>query len=199
MLNSLNKTNTAKNEFLPKFFRVPIKFSGQKRVEKITLGITKLTTNEINSNATLTDAIEEVPCDLVIRSIGYKSVQADNDLPFDFTKGVIKNINGKSTDSLYTAGWVSTGPTGVILTTMSNSFSTADAICNYIKNNKIVSKPGFEMIRCDLRKSGSPVVRWSGWEKIDDFEQKEGQKVGKPREKIVDVTKMLEIGGEVIS
>jgi adrenodoxin-NADP+ reductase len=36
-------------------------------------------------------------------------------------------------------------------------------------------------------------VSWKDWEHIDAVEQSRGQKVGKPREKIVDVQEMLAV------
>lgn len=42
-----------------------------------------------------------------------------------------------------------------------------------------------------------PTVDFEGWEKIDRVETERGKGVGKPREKIVDVAEMLEIGSTV--
>jgi adrenodoxin-NADP+ reductase len=38
-----------------------------------------------------------------------------------------------------------------------------------------------------------PTVSWKDWERIDAVEQSRGKKVGKPREKIVDVKEMLAV------
>ncbi|XP_024215498.1 NADPH:adrenodoxin oxidoreductase, mitochondrial isoform X2 [Halyomorpha halys] len=43
---------------------------------------------------------------------------------------------------------------------------------------------------------GVQVVSFEGWRKIDKVEIEKGEKVGKPREKIVDIEEMLKIGGE---
>lgn len=42
---------------------------------------------------------------------------------------------------------------------------------------------------------GIITVDWNGWTKIDKVEVERGIKCGKPREKIVDVDEMLQIGG----
>lgn len=42
---------------------------------------------------------------------------------------------------------------------------------------------------------GIITVDWNGWMKIDKVEIERGIKHGKPREKIVDVDEMLQIGG----
>lgn len=53
--------------------------------------------------AVLTEETVDIPCGLVLRSIGYRSLQIDPDIPFDEKQGVIRNdkgrvqnINGKS-------------------------------------------------------------------------------------------------------
>lgn len=92
---------------------------------------------------------------------------------------------------LYTSGWLATGPTGVILTTMNNSFGVADVICKDIQSGALKSysgKPGLNL-------KNSRVVSWQGWEKINKYEVEEGKKLNKPREKIVNIIKMLEIAG----
>ncbi len=52
--------------------------------------------------------------DLVIRSIGYKNVNIDKDVPFDKKKGVVSNKLGKviGKDGLYCTGWIKRGPKG---------------------------------------------------------------------------------------
>jgi adrenodoxin-NADP+ reductase len=40
-------------------------------------------------------------------------------------------------------------------------------------------------------------VSWNGWNKINQVEVERGMKIGKPREKIVDIDEMLQIGGEL--
>lgn len=44
---------------------------------------------------------------------------------------------------------------------------------------------------------GIPTVDFSGWEKIDQVEVQRGTKLGKPREKILDISEMLQIGGVI--
>ncbi|KJZ78119.1 hypothetical protein HIM_02756 [Hirsutella minnesotensis 3608] len=92
-----------------------------------------------------------LPSDIVIRSVGYKSVSlpgfAEAGIPFDEERGIMVNDgsgrvmrsiseHGDDTSPSYTepfkgiycAGWVKRGPTGVIATTMLDAFETGDAI-----------------------------------------------------------------------
>ncbi|XP_073845860.1 NADPH:adrenodoxin oxidoreductase, mitochondrial [Musca autumnalis] len=198
MLKSLNEQKSQPQhtkQFLPIFLRSPKTLNGQELT---------FTINEMQQDkAVPTTSCETLPADLVLRSIGYKSSCADNDLCFDARAGLVANVNGrvlrniKDTTSvepgLYTAGWLATGPTGVILTTMNIAFSVAKTICDDVAAKKISvdeSKPGLTDLLKDKR-----YVSWQAWEKIDAEETKRGQAIGKPREKIVSIEEMLKVAG----
>lgn len=225
-------TSTSCNkQFHPIFYRSP-KFieifnnnnNDSDMAKRLHLTINQLTDSEI---AVPTDQIETLQTNLILRSIGYKSVNVtrnDDSLNFDLTKGLVRNEQGrvlksKSSSStsassssslnvymnnmnvtndddddkyergLYVSGWLGTGPTGVILTTMNNSFAVAKNICQDIQNNVLDTtiKSGL-----DLSKYKSAVT-WHDWLKIDKYETEQGALVGKPREKILSISKMLEI------
>lgn len=91
--------------------------------------------------------LEKIETDLFIKSIGFKSVQIDENLPFDKKKNIIPNKEGVvfSEDKIkrmYTAGWVKTGPKGTIANTFDDSEETVMQIINDIKNNEIMPKEG---------------------------------------------------------
>uniref|UniRef100_A0A1B0GLQ9 NADPH:adrenodoxin oxidoreductase, mitochondrial n=2 Tax=Lutzomyia longipalpis TaxID=7200 RepID=A0A1B0GLQ9_LUTLO len=197
MLDSLSKQSPAMappsgRVFSPIFFRSPkcVRRSGNEF-------ILDLIVNELQGDkAMATDATESLPIDLLLTSIGYSSLKEDSQLNFDSKKGIISNRDGRVlTNSqeidpgLYVSGWLATGPTGVILTTMNNAFAVGQMICDDFKEKKIKEedKPGINLSHKD-------VVSWSGWEKIDQEEVRRGSKVGKPREKIVSVDEMLKVG-----
>lgn len=194
MLKSLNDTkNTSSDDkqFLPIFFRSPIKVNGDSQVESIDFSHNKLEGN----NAVATSSIENITGQLVCRSIGYKAKSVDKSINFDDKNGRVINTNGRvlkkdSTDidkGLYVAGWLGTGPSGVILTTMNNAFQISQGIIDDIKNGAVdcnVSKPG-------INPSNYKAVTWNDWMKIDEKEIACGKKCNKPREKIVSVEEML--------
>lgn len=206
MLNSLkndDKVPETNKKFIPLFFRSPKSIMDDNNIE--------LTINELSgSKAIPTKNHEMLETDLILRSIGYKSVNLDKDLFFDDKNGLVQNISGrvlkktltgsdhtiddiedKFENGLYVSGWLGTGPTGVILTTMNNSFTVADGICKDFESlliNVRETKPGIDL-------TGKRVVTWDKWEKIDRSEQEAGAKIGKPREKIVDVETMLKVAG----
>ena len=52
-----------------------------------------------DARAVGTRKYEEIRCSLVLRSIGYKSLPIDPDLPFDTSKGLIPNSRGRVVNS----------------------------------------------------------------------------------------------------
>lgn len=198
MLQSLAqepKTNCSK-EFRPLFHHSPIEILGKDTVKSVMLGVNKLVGNDLFAKkAVLTDQRQSLDCDLVIASIGYKSIQGDKDIPFDHERGLVKNDNFKVDRGLYVSGWLGTGPTGVILSTMSNAFEVAEKILRDLQDENLLEedKKGSDSCEKILNNKNIQIVDWAAWKKIDKFELEEGNKIGKPREKIVDIKKMLEV------
>jgi hypothetical protein len=91
---------TADRIFEPLFLRVPAAFLPNplhpERVGSIRLTVTELL-GEIGEKQTakLTDKTQDISCGLALRSIGYKGLPADPEIPFDSKRGVVRNINGK--------------------------------------------------------------------------------------------------------
>ncbi|XP_046661053.1 NADPH:adrenodoxin oxidoreductase, mitochondrial [Homalodisca vitripennis] len=175
------------------FLRTPLSFQGEQRVSGVQLAVNTLQgDNPEIQTAVATDTRETLSCGLALRSIGYKSIAADPEVPFDSSRGVVIQEPG-----LYAAGWVATGPVGVILSTMSNAFEVANTVNKDLSSGAVDctnSKPGSVYILQLLRSRGVPTVDFAGWERIDKKEIERGNAVGKPREKVVDIAEMLEIG-----
>lgn len=224
--NPIHSSSDACKQFMPIFYRSP-KFiesnsivndgdntnnsNGNSGVnaKRLHLTINQLTDSEM---AVATDQIETLQTKLILRSIGYKSINVtrnDDSLNFDSSKGLVSNefgrvlklkaltvptktsinVDDKYERGLYVSGWLATGPTGVILTTMNNSFMVAKHICQDIQNNFIDNsiKAGLDLSKYPM------VVTWNDWIKIDKYEIERGTLVGKPREKILSISEMLEI------
>uniref|UniRef100_A0A672R960 Ferredoxin reductase n=1 Tax=Sinocyclocheilus grahami TaxID=75366 RepID=A0A672R960_SINGR len=97
---------------------------------------------------------------------------------------------------LYCSGWVKRGLTGVIATTMNDSFDTACVLIQDIEAGKLdvsANKPGAQAITPLRQTRGVRTVLFSQWEKINAEEEKRGKSLGKPREKLLDVNQMLKI------
>lgn len=204
MLKSLSEKNIlseANNNkiFKPIFLRSPKSFliSSNKQLAGIVLTCNKLIgDNWETQKCEPTNDTEVLNCGLAFRSIGYTSIQADKELIF--SNGIVPNDNGSVIEEycsddlakLYVAGWLGTGPVGVILHTMGNAFQVAKVICNDLSNVGH-GREGFSAISKII--NNDQIVDWNGWERIDKYEIEQGQLKGKPREKICSVDKMLEI------
>lgn len=196
MLKSVKEISNGERCFKPRFFRSPLAFLGSDRVEGVRMAINKLEGEDfLMQRAVPSGLIEMCSCQMGITSIGYKSVQADPDIPYDEELGVAINLHGKIGEGLYTAGWLATGPTGVILSTMSNAFGVAEKICTDLQTNKLLDndKRGYEIISEKLKSKNVQIVTWNDWLKIDKYEQEEGKKLGKPRKKLLDIGEMLKV------
>ncbi|XP_017835402.1 NADPH:adrenodoxin oxidoreductase, mitochondrial [Drosophila busckii] len=197
MLKSLGEQSQSKvtpgsKQFLPVFLRAPKAIANNE----MEFAVTQLQDNA----AVTTTETERLPADLILRSIGYKSSCVDTGINFNAALGQVCNLQGRvlrdsTTKSiepgLYVAGWLGTGPTGVILTTMNGAFTVAKTICDDIAANTFdtsTSKPGLEL-------GNMPIVTWQGWQRIDKYETEAGKSRGKPREKIVNIAEMLRIAG----
>lgn len=196
MLKSVDQTPTeksnSKNVLAPVFFRSPIEFRGSNSLEGVKLSINELVGDDLAKvTVRSTNSFEDIECGLALRCIGYKSVQADPDIPFDSKNGRVKNQSGKIEENFFAAGWLATGPVGVILSTMTNAFEVSNLTCADLKLEQ--TKPGWTEISSLLNQKGVQIVSYEDWEKIDKVEQERGKNCGKPREKIVDINEMLEI------
>ncbi|KAI9934953.1 NADPH-adrenodoxin reductase [Aspergillus wentii] len=168
----------------------------------------------------------DVPANTFFRSVGYKSHPLpgleDLGIQFDDRRGVIPNDGfGRVTSpsntgdnqrlpdgslishlpGLYCAGWVKRGPTGVIATTMTDAFSTADTVAADLAqqnkptllNAKGSSGLGWEGVRPEAEKLGVRATSWSDWQRIDSVELERGAQKGKSRDKIGRVQEMLDV------
>ncbi|EXJ95267.1 ferredoxin-NADP+ reductase [Capronia coronata CBS 617.96] len=175
-----------------------------------------------DSKVTNTDETQLIPTSTLFRSIGYKAeaIPGMNEVgaEFDERRGTIRHDGsgrvvpfgegGKTetnpTGSLngvgvYCSGWVKRGPTGVIASTMTDAFQTAEAIVQDWKtmyssaSQAKEPRDGWKGVQAEAQALYLPLrpIHWDQWQKIDKVEKAEGAKRGKPREKFGRVTEML--------
>lgn len=155
----------------------------------------------------------KLPAEMAFRSIGYKSEAipglSELGVPFDDRLGIIPNDQEgrilslewekgvkQHVPGMYAAGWVKRGPTGVIASTMSDAFLTADRIAEDWHsqapfNGGEETKIGWEAIKVEAEKNGCRRVSWEDWKKIDAAEVARGNESGKKREKFTTINEML--------
>ena len=146
-----------------------------------------------------TDETEEIPADLVFRSVGYRGIPL-RDVPFDDSSGVIPNEKGRVLDEtggnpipgLYTTGWIKRGPTGVIGTNKTDSGETASCMVEDIEE-KTILRPDLTSAESIKELLDEKHISYNEWLRIDSFEKKEGEKRGRPRVKVTRLEEILEI------
>ncbi|NLU68122.1 FAD-dependent oxidoreductase [Streptomyces sp. HNM0574] len=132
---------------------------------------------------------EEVPAQLVLRSVGYRGVPLAG-LPFDAETGTVPHLagrvlrDGRVSRGEYVAGWIKRGPTGVIGT---NRPCAKETVTSLLADARaLAAAPG--RTPADpltvLRYMGLRPVEWSGWLGIEDAETTLGRSLGRSRVKI---------------
>ena len=156
-------------EFL--FQHTPVAINGTDRVESVTYS---------TPNGEIT-----IPCGLVITAIGYQAAGIDG-IPYE--KGKVVNNEGYVKENLYVVGWAKRGPSGVIGTNKSDAAAVVE---------KLVSQLAIPKNAGDVTDllAGKKHIDQSAWEKLNAHELAEGEKVGKPRRKVVERVQACEIAG----
>jgi ferredoxin--NADP+ reductase len=140
-----------------------------------------------------TGAYEEIPAQLVFRSIGYTGKPV-GDIPFDERRGLIHNHGGRVTEpdgthhvGEYCSGWIKRGPSGVIGTNKKDSQDTVAKIVEDIKAGR-VNQPVSDDVDGLVATYAPEAVSWDGWQAIDAIETAAGQTSapGRPRVKLTD-------------
>jgi ferredoxin--NADP+ reductase len=144
------------------------------------------------------DEFEDLPVDLVFRSIGYRGVPLDG-LPFDEWSGTIPNDEGRVLDDgnpvpgVYVAGWIKRGPTGVIGTNKPDSAETVNRMLEDVASGTVLDPKasGREDVAETVRAAQPDFISYDDWHKIDALETKAGEETGRPRVKFTDVEDVL--------
>ncbi|MFI5376923.1 MAG: FAD-dependent oxidoreductase [Candidatus Rokuibacteriota bacterium] len=150
-----------------------------------------------------TDTFEELPVDLVFRSVGYRGVPLA-DLPFDEKRGIIPNARGRVLSptshnplpGLYVAGWIKRGPSGVIGTNKADAAETADAMLEDLRSGALPEpdEPDPAAIEALLRERQPCLITFDDWKMLDRIESERGQADGRPRVKMSEDEIMVKLG-----
>ncbi len=183
-----------------RFMTSPIEIKGDGRVESIVLGRNELVTDETGRvSARDTGEREELPVQLVVRSVGYRGVPTPG-LPFDEKTATIPNTGGRVEGSRneYVVGWIKRGPTGVIGTNKKDSQDTVDTLLADLANagpDGLADFPDDHADRlADWLASRQPkLVTTAHWELIDVHERAAGEARGRPRVKLPSLAKLLRV------
>eukprot|EP00198_Chlamydomonas_reinhardtii_P004065 XP_001693401.1 NADP adrenodoxin-like ferredoxin reductase [Chlamydomonas reinhardtii] len=156
-----------------------------------------------------------LPCQLVLKSIGYKSLPLEG-VAFDSRRGVVPNLEGRvlkalaaaapaaaaDLDSgLYVVGWLKRGPTGIIGTNLVDAEETAGSLLAdapallQAHGAAAGGRQGLAGLAALLQSRRVRAVEWGRWRVLDEAEVAAGRAEGRVREKVTEVADMLSICG----
>ena len=140
--------------------------------------------------------VRDYPLQAVYRAIGYWG-SALPEIPYDETKGVIKNEGGRVLPGIYATGWIKRGPVGLIGHTKSDAMETIENLVADVANLNDPAAPTLEQVLELLDSRGVEYTDWAGWLRLNEFEQSLGHAFDGPitreRVKVVDRAEQVEI------
>jgi ferredoxin--NADP+ reductase len=164
-----------------RFLSSPLEFKGNGKLEEVIFAVNEVSKGRVvNSDKTFS-----IEAGLVISAIGYET---QNIPGIKYEQGKITNIAGHVEHNVYVTGWAKRGPVGLIGTNKSDASDVVQLIISNLKKPK--NSAAIEA----LLKSDHQTIDQSGWEKINASELISGELVGKPRKKIVNWKRLLEVG-----
>jgi ferredoxin/flavodoxin---NADP+ reductase len=181
-----------------RFLTSPIEIKGDDKVESIVLGRNELVADESGRVAAKdTGERDELPAQLVVRSVGYRGVPTPG-LPFDDKNATIPNTGGRVEGSRneYVVGWIKRGPTGVIGTNKKDSQDTVDTLLDDLAGaGELADFPDDHADKLtDWLASRQPkLVTSAHWQAIDRHERAAGEPHGRPRVKLPSLADLLRI------
>jgi ferredoxin--NADP+ reductase len=181
-----------------RFLQSPVAILGGVRVEAVELVRNRLEADERGAlRAVATDEHETLPGGIVFRSVGYRGVELPG-VPFDERSGTIPNDRGRVADGrgnfvpgVYVAGWIKRGPSGVIGTNKKDATETVELLLEDLRDAPRKGRSADE-IDAFLLDHGVRLVLYSGWTSIDDLERAAGEKLGRPRVKLLTWDELLD-------
>lgn len=168
-------------------FAAPVAFTGSERVAVVRVERTRLD----GERAVGTGEFYEVPADLVVTCIGYRTSPMAG-VPYDERAGRFVNAGGRIAPRLYCVGWARRGPTGTIGTNRPDGYDVVSRIAeDWARDSAGLDRKGRDGLDALAAQRGLDIVTFRDWQKIDAAEVVAARE-GAPREKFVDVAAMLE-------
>ncbi len=178
--HQLNNTKTKSACF--NFFSKPVKINGKKKIESIKF----IRTNIVDGKLLDTKYYYDIKCGIVISAIGYQG-ESIKGISFDTQSGIIPNNEGVIDSDLYTAGWISRGPSGVIGTNKRDGDVVAKHIISKSSSKNFDSRSKLIDILANRKIN---FITFEDWEKIDEIEKLNAQS-GAPRLKFTKYDKSI--------
>jgi ferredoxin/flavodoxin---NADP+ reductase len=179
-----------------RFLASPVQLLGDDdgHVRAVTLENNEIVARDDGSLAARgTGTLDEIPAQLVFRSIGYTG-QPVAGIPFDERRGLIRNEGGRVTDAdgahhvgEYVSGWIKRGPSGVIGTNKKDAQDTVNKILQDAAVARL-NQPVADDIEAMIETSAMHAVTWQGWLAINAVETAAGEASvpSRPRSKLTE-------------
>jgi ferredoxin--NADP+ reductase len=146
-----------------------------------------------------TDLVEELPVQMVFRSVGYRGVPLP-DVPFHEKWGIVPNEGGRVTaddgqplPGVYVTGWIKRGPSGVIGTNKPCAAETVEAMVEDLRRGAVPSpeQPDPAASEALVLERQPQAITFEEWCRLDARELERGKDQGRPRVKLTRVDEML--------
>lgn len=197
-------TKTVKIRFLLSPTEITPSLSNPSAAGSITFTRNRLEEQAHRQRAVPAGETEQLPCELILKSVGYKS-EPTVDVPFDTRTNTIPNINGRVIHSrddpsvvpgLYVSGWLKRGPSGIIGTNITDAKETVSCILDDLPNlDRRGQGTTIDPLEILPALRSNDVVTWEKYINIDREEVRRGQTLSpqKPREKICSIDELLRV------
>lgn len=196
----LNKPSGQEKQLFFHFLKSPVEFipdpDNPNRVGEIKLESNYLKGEPDNQKAYGTGHYSNIKTSLIFKSIGYKTRPIEG-LPFDKSRSIISNINGRVTDNpgVYVCGWAKRGPSGIIGTNKWDAEEVISAIYDDYINKRfdIQDKQNVkEKVNEILKERNVKYIDFEDWSIINDLEINRGKEKGKVRDKFTTKEEIFE-------
>jgi ferredoxin--NADP+ reductase len=198
-----NQPTGKSKRLIVRFLVSPVELLGQEagKVTGMRLVKNKLYATEAGTlRPKATDQFEEIPVDIVFRSVGYRGVPLPG-VPFHQKWGVILNekgrvLNPETNEPLtgeYAAGWIKRGPSGVIGTNKPDAVETVTCMLDDMADGQTLRPdyPTAAAAEAFVRQRQPRYVSYADWLRLDELETARGHETGRPRLKFTRIEDML--------
>lgn len=145
----------------------------------------------------------QLPCDLLLKSVGYKSEAISASLPMDARHHTVKHEKGQVVNdaSLFVVGWLKRGPSGIIGTNIVDAKETVSTMMQSLpaqSKHAATSADPWSLLQQQFPFLVNDAIDWKGVQKLDAREVQVGQAANPPklREKLLNTEEMLQIARE---
>lgn len=176
---TLGKTNDAEKILNMRFLLNPYEILTNNQGDLTGFRLERMSLSGVADNQTAqgTGKFEDVPCQMILRSVGYKGTSIDPSIPFDSKRGVVvTHDGGRIAHGLYAAGWLKRGPTGIVGTNIPDAHETVNCIIKDIPTFNLATTSLESDLMDFLIAKNVRVVDWNAYLKIHAAEIEQGQK-----------------------